>query len=385
MKCATALCIAAGLTSIPGVAVAQPQALSAPLAVQYNYMSGRGAKAQFMKINKMTANGNAAVKQRRIHSVDSWSGSFSLLGQVVPYTMVGDPPNKGGTTRVSTQLIPISFLFDQYADQNGNLITIDVNPAIAPMLGSPNFQSAWYGTGFTQFADAVQRAQFVSTEKDNWHTLLRAPRMLEPVQIEVPIGASVVLTLPNGTFFALMDRDFLLSQLNTILQLEPVEVDSLAIALTRNVLLYQGDASNCCVLGFHTAVETGGQGNRVRIQTFAFASWLDEGIFGDFVDALPLSHEISEWMNDPFVNNITPPWQFPDGSGNCQGNLETGDPVVVMPHPGFPVTIGNFTYHPQTEALLQWFSRESPSSAFQQAYSYPDMTELPSPSQACAH
>jgi hypothetical protein len=34
-------------------------------------------------------------------------------------------------------------------------------------------------------------------------------------------------------------------------------------------------------------------------------------------DVSPLSHEISEWMNDPFIHNLVPPRQFPS-SGSCQ-------------------------------------------------------------------
>jgi len=48
-------------------------------------------------------------------------------------------------------------------------------------------------------------------------------------------------------------------------------------------------------------------------------------------------HEISEWMNDPFIHNFVPPWQFPGVPGSCQGNLETGDPVEVLANPDFPV------------------------------------------------
>jgi len=33
--------------------------------------------------------------------------------------------------------------------------------------------------------------------------------------------------------------------------------------------------------------------------------------------------------------------------------------------------IDGFLYHPQTEALLQWFSRQTSSNAFGGAYSYP--------------
>jgi hypothetical protein len=73
-----------------------------------------------------------------------------------------------------------------------------------------------------------------------------------------------------------------------------------------------------------------------------------------------LSHEVSEWMNYPFVNNATPKLVFPGLATHCQSNLETGDPVEVFANAGFPVTIDGFTYHPQTEALLQWLLTEEP-------------------------
>jgi hypothetical protein len=116
------------------------------------------------------------------------------------------------------------------------------------------------------------------------------------------------------------------------------------------------------------------------------ASWIDQGILADpeIADVLSLSHEITEWINDPFVNNLVPAWQFPDGSGVCRNILETGDPVEVLPTISSPVVINGFLYHPQTEALLQWFTRESPSSAFQHTYSYPDTTALATPSLPCA-
>ena len=41
------------------------------------------------------------------------------------------------------------------------------------------------------------------------------------------------------------------------------------------------------------------------------------------------------------------------------------------------VTLNGKTYHPQNVALLQWFAGQTPSSAYQRAYSYPDTTVLP--------
>ena len=40
-------------------------------------------------------------------------------------------------------------------------------------------------------------------------------------------------------------------------------------------------------------------------------------------------------VDDPFVDNPTPVWQFPGQPANsteCQGNLEIGDPIEVLPN-----------------------------------------------------
>jgi hypothetical protein len=44
----------------------------------------------------------------------------------------------------------------------------------------------------------------------------------------------------------------------------------------------------------------------------------------------------------------------------------------------FPIAMRNgFLYHPQNVALLQWFEFQSPSTALDGAYSYPDPGALP--------
>jgi hypothetical protein len=356
-----------------------------PQIVSAGYMSQVGATIKFSSENKMTADANVAAKQQRVNSVPNFTRSFTSGGSTFSYTMVGKDPQKGDSTHVESSLVTIQFVFDEFADQNGNNIVIDA-AAVAPLVvKGPDFEKTVYGTGMTQFSDAVQRAEFFNVMKPDWHTMVQKPRMLQAVQIEVPFGLALVFQAgTGGPIFALIDDGFFISQLNTILQFEPFQVGDLAIVLTRNALFYQGgDLNNCCVLGFHTAFDLGVHGNRHDVQTFVTASWLDPGIFGDpgRADVNFLSHEIAEWMNDPFVNNIVPPWQAPlSNPPGCQAILETGDPLEFLASNSFPVTMDGFTYHPQTEALLQWFERQVPSTAFQGAFSYPDMTLLTAPS-----
>lgn len=355
-----------------------------PQIVGTGYMSQIGATAKFASANKLNADANAATRQQRVNSVPTFSRSFTYNGVTYPYMMVGKDPQKGDTTKVDTALVAIQFFFDEYFDQNGNNVVLDAGTVVPLVVNGPNFEKAAYPNGNLQFSDAVQRAEFFGVMKNDWHTMITKPRILQSVQIEVPVGSSFVFqTGPSGPYFALIDDGFFVSQLNTILQFEPFHLDELAIVLTKNALFYQaGSVSNCCVAGFHTAFNVATRGNRHDVQTFVTASWMDAGIFGDpgRADVNFLSHEITEWMNDPFVNNVVPSWQEAGSSPPvCQSILETGDPLEDLATDALPVMLNGFTYHPQTEALLQWFERQVPSTAFQGAYSFPDTTALTGP------
>jgi len=67
--------------------------------------------------------------------------------------------------------------------------------------------------------------------------------------------------------------------------------------------------------------------------------------------------------------------------------LETGDPVEVLSTATVPIPVKEgrriFTYHPQTEALLQWFEMGKTSNAIDGAFSYPDETALPHSAVPC--
>ncbi|HWX55511.1 MAG TPA: hypothetical protein VN176_13045 [Verrucomicrobiae bacterium] len=359
--------------------------LRPPVEVQYQFLPSHGVGQRFETGAKTSVSARTAIQQGRVHSVPVFSSTLTFDGRPFPLTLVGKAPKEGGTTEVKTQVIPVSMFFEGFADVGGNPIVLDVNTVLPLALNSPNFRAASYPSGFTQFADAAQRAQFFHSMDPNWHTMLTPPQMLKPVVIDVPRGAASLYRVPSGRVFAIVDTGFFVSQLNTIIQTEDLDVEALPIALTTDVFLSPGASiSGCCVLGFHTAFDGGQRENTVLLQTFIWASWIDDGIFGGtLADVTPLSHEISEWMNNPFGSNVVPPWAFPNGAGGCQDNLETGDPVAVFANSGFPVTIDGFTYHPQSQALLQWFARNQMSEAMEGAFSFPDGTLLPTPSQPC--
>lgn len=383
------------LFALGGSAAAQQRTTKAPrhpIAITPDFFASLNSQPKHMARNKLSRETNVMTRMQdpRIISLPNFTRSFTFGGQTFPFTMVGQDPAKRQTNVIPTQYIALSFFFDEFVDQNGNNIVIDTSVINKSLAASPLFNNAQYATGFTQFEDSVMRAEFFplftkdgdADRDDRYHVLLGNPQPLIPVQIEVPFGSSEVFVDNQGTFFALIDFNFLASQLNTLLQTEPVDVKSIPMLITRNAVygnFFGGQPESCCIGGFHSAFESNQVGNKIFVQTFAFATWLDsdvaDAIFGDptiFADILPISHEVGETLNDPFVNNVVPNYQLPEQPpGTCQNLLEDGDVVEETPNPSFPVTLNGFTYHPQTLALLQWFEGITPSNAINGDYSFP--------------
>lgn len=319
-----------------------------------------------------------------LHTVPFWNGSFTSQGRTWRYSMVGRDPRGGGATRVETVLIALSYRFEDFADPaTGEELVMDLSSRLPLILASPNFNDATYATGTTQFGDAVQRAEFWNVAGPQWHTLLNPPRVVSAT-IDVPAGAGSVQQAPNGANIAFIDGDFLYAAITSAMQTAHVRSDELPIVVTPTTCAEIFGAG--CALGFHDrtfGALLGHDGRTFFLQTLVWASWLEPGAFPDQQDVTAISHEISEWMNDPFLGNWVPEWGFPDFPALCQDNLETGDPLELLDEQTSPVTIGGFTYHPQTEALWQWFAREVPSSAYGGAYSFPDSRALTSPASDC--
>jgi hypothetical protein len=327
-----------------------------------------------------------------------------------PYVMVGNHSRVGGTTVIHTHFTAVSL---QLLNDNG---TVRANVPYAPFedltLNSPNFQDADYSTGRTQFGDAVQRAEFFHMMEENWHTLLK-PRIVNRVTVQIPrhvnvrlpngsivsVQAYFVGTAPDGSLFVeLLDLLFNVifdNQVVNDINAGNFKTKDINIEAFPNTFLFSinssGAPAGCCVLGFHSYFFDPGTTPQPRWMAL-FTTWISPGLFGPgFQDILGMSHEIAETLNDPFGNTIVPTWQFPGVPANdnvdCQVNLETGDPIEGLTNAPFPVTIGHgknaFTYHPQNEALLQWFAMGPTSNAIGGAFSYPNTTVLTKSAVPC--
>ena len=353
-----------------------------------------------------------------VDSIVNWSSYFYFPGVdsngfpqfTWQYTMAGNAPfgqggedEEGETTKIGAPVIPVNLDLRNFDGTprfvNGKRLFSDATRFVTPVLNSPVFSNTFYTSSNepTQFTDAVQRAEFFHQSDDEWHTLLR-PR----------VGPARTLTLIRGTYrFALNANGsccrFVLIDINTFINgLFPatatdtttpvgaaenagdIRTRDISTFLFPNAFLYfNGDPTQCCVIGFHTYdLEPGGATNGFREKRYVlnYSAWISPGIFRDatFGDISALSHEMAETFNDPFVNNAVPWWLSPNG--NCQNNLETGDVIEGLPNAQFPIVLNGSTWHPQNEAILQWFAGVTPSSAISHAYSYPDTNVLTSAS-----
>lgn len=330
-------------------------------------------------------------------------------GKTYAFTMVGTDPVKGdaGTT-TPTVIIPFTLTFTTSSDPN--FWTLDGASKASLTAQSPVFQDSNVGraanatasappsfaTGrtvnepsdVTQLGDAIYRAQWGKTGT-GYHVRLGQPAIMAAQSFTVPQNlGQIVVGRRSGARIGLLDVGWFSNRLNEVISNLHIDAGTLPIVLLYNTFLYEGnDPRNCCILGYHGAGSSINGNGQQQVQTYIFASYSDQGIFGAnpgdavsyIADIHGLSHEVQEWYDDPFVNNIVTPWLTPTAPQyGCTAYLETGDPVVGY---GFTIKLNGTTYHPEDEAHFSWFAHEIPSRAATRYYTY--LNNFPNVPQGC--
>jgi hypothetical protein len=287
-------------------------------------------------------------------------------GGTYGFTVVGGAPWAGsaGTTTITANIIPVVVtdgashnVYDPTTANSG--CGESVSP-ITGMLSGPLLQNRrWYagGTyvGTDQYTGAQMREEFWS-----WaHPGGASPGYHVRLAGSYPGYLSV--TFNGGTEaypgtcnaleeFPISAWDSYVRGLIPTLGSAGVNATTFPIFLFKNVVFTD---SGCCILGYHSAFGSGG-----NTYTYGNTDYVTDGLFGASNDLAVASHEVSEWQNDPFVNNPTPPWGHIGQVSGCQGNLETGDPLTgtvfavngnTTPYSSNPI------YHMQELALFGWF------------------------------
>jgi hypothetical protein len=312
-----------------------------------------------------------------------YTANYLALGAVqLPFNIVGTDPSMGAaTTTIPTVLVPLKFIFP-----NAGNPTLDGTNVIAATQNSPIFQTADYlagavDLGITQYGDALQRAEFWNLPgfSPNYHVLLGMPLVAPTVTVTVPSAKGNAYALSGGGFMGVLDTTYFGQVLAGLLP--SYSANELPIFTTDNVYLgTNGVIQNCCILGYHNS-----QGPpAATAKTWIYAAYTEPGTFSGsqpgFVDVVPLSHEVAEWLNDPFVGsgsfgvlNYIPPAVLPGQGGACIVNFETGDPLEAVPFT-FPKVTNSTTYHLQDEVLLPWYLHTTPSFSANGWYTFQNLS-----------
>jgi hypothetical protein len=313
----------------------------------------------------------------------------ALGGKQIPFNIVGsNPANGAATTTIATVIVPIEVV---YQLAHGTVV-LDGTNVVPAVQNSPIFQVADYtvgGTdlGVTQYGDALQRGEFHNLPgfSPGYHVLLGTPMVTPTVTVTVTSSTEGNLyRLRSGGLVGVVRSSVLDAQINSLIH--GFTADTLPIFLTDNVFEgFDGTINTCCVLGYHNSQRPPAN----TAKTWIYAGHTEPGTFRNNVilDVQPLSHEVAEWLNDPFVGalavgyvNLIPPAVLPGQGGACIVNLETGDPLEAPPAV-FTQTINGTTYHLQDEVFLPWYLHTAPSFSVNGQYTL--QNTFTSPSSLC--
>jgi hypothetical protein len=313
--------------------------------------------------------------------------------------MVGTNPfTSPGTSKIPTQIVPLVLHLHSVGvsfDPNTGIITttpgeVTVDPTDAdnscmsapnnvpatvlsesPIFNPAKFTFGSTNLGTTQYIDAFQRANFyqvLGADIANYHVLLDPVNTLRGVEINVPAAEGIAITDPAFLSAApfglppfcaplgLVDFAWLDFYLNDRVLPDLAEQGVNATTLPIFMLYSTWEAEpvnqifSCCIGGYHSF-----GGFPVPAQTYSVANFDSTGVLGpSAMNTVIISHEVGEWVNDPYGTNLVPPWTAASPLAPCQANLEVGDPLTGTNIP--PVTMDNgFIYGLQELAFFSWF------------------------------
>src|SRR5258708_2792281 len=251
-----------------------------------------GDTARFYQFQTGPAITSATRKRSSIiDTIPYWSSLFAYKGLAYPFQMVGtDPGADPATTSVQTEIIPLNLVFSNGTNFDGNTRVNDT-------LNSPLFAQASYTSGTTHYGDAIQRAQrwkYVSDE--DYHVWLDHPDVYQTVTVNVPASAgSVGLNPRTRQPEGLINLSWFDPQIQGLITRLGLSPQTLPIFLTSNTFLYIVNPSTCCFVCYHNALPTTNAQGKTVIQTYAWSTYNNPGIFSVPVQhIMALSHEIPE-------------------------------------------------------------------------------------------
>ena len=310
-------------------------------------------------------------------SLPVWSANFADAGSSYTVWFAGNSPSSNTTTNIETNIVPvrivlcndgsnpctpgsIAYIYDPAKPLRNNRAGVTLSAAAAT-LSSPVFQNATYITGAgttvgasTQYSDAMMRASFwnypgnAASANPNWHT-----------RLQYSLKPPITITVPTGQWDPTSAVDF--GKISLFQLFQPLDAESskyspgqFTFFLLYNIAMSYGAAGPCCVLGYHTSDGA----NPAPSRTYGVAAYFDSSskVPGGYMDVGAISHEIAEWIHNPFLSNTVPNWA---GSGGCYNNMEVADPLEDRVDVAFKMSTFGRSYNMVNIALAPWFMKGS--------------------------
>ena len=200
--------------------------------------------------------------------------------------------------------------------------------------------------GTTQYVDAFQRASLwgIVSSHPRYHVLLGNPT-IEPEQKLIVPAADGGVSTELGVNVITADINWYDSSILPMLGALGVPANALPIFVRTQS--YLTDAGGCCIGGYHSTTTSN--------QPYADFTYIQSATTAFSEDVSALSHEIGEYVDDPFgYNTGVPP--LCGGSPYYNPFYEVGDPLEGTANFGnYPYAVGGFTYHLQDLVMPPYF------------------------------
>jgi hypothetical protein len=290
-------------------------------------------------------------------TIPHYRASFRHGGKTYSYTSVGTNPRRSHATTT----VPVTFVPVKIVERSDGRSTKPGSTVIKSTTGSVIFHNSRATHGTQYGADTLRSSYWRFVKKHRrWHVRLGEPARTSVHTIRVPANQGTDAVDRHGDHVMLVNELWLARRLGGISS--RYSARRLVAFLTYDTVACANftNTATCGIGGFHSAAAT-----RSGTHTFAWASWQRTGVFGaSGADVVAMSHEIAEWLNNPFVNDRVPRWSVRDEPQyGCSPLFEVGDPLV-----GHVFKINGLHY--QDEANFSWFARQKPSIARRGWYSY---------------
>lgn len=296
--------------------------------------------------------------------------TFAWSYQTRQYSAVfmGKKPSTGLSTTIPVYLIPVELTYGTTSADPTVADSSGVSP-VNRTLSSPVFKrnidfvaAGGVDMGKTQYIDAFERANLWGTvqSQTGYHVYFGTPQVTAKQTLVVPKNQGTIATA-FGVKAIIANINWFDPQAEALLTSLQIPARSIAVFITtQSYLSDNAGTSGCCIGGYHSYTGTQAYAH------FTFITPPSGLAFSNDVSAL--SHELGEYVDDPYTNNTDVPASCAT-QGNGQQIYEVGDPIEVDTNYGdFDVKSGGYTYHLQDLVNPTYFGASAGTSTTGQSF-----------------